>query len=318
MSNPLKIFVTYAHKNTEEKEELITHLAVMKQEGLISIWHDNEILPGDKWRDAIFDNLADSDLLLYLVSAYSLASGNCNKELAAALNVEIRVIPIILENCDWLNHQLSDFQALPEKGLPITKWEDHTDGWKNVMEGIRKVVNEMHLREDSSSELSEKELRSELAFQFGNVLMMFGQLDIAIKAYSDAIDLNPHYANAYNNRGAVYGKKHQFNEAIADFNRAMELDTDHAGAYYNRGTTYIEKGEFDKAIADFNKATQLKPDYAKLIVVVALLMARQASLTRQLQTLVKPYNSNPTLPMPITIAEVLIGKRANLTKLSKI
>ena len=106
MSNPLKIFVTYAHKNTKEKEELITHLAVMKQEGLISIWHDNEILPGDKWRDAIFDNLADSDLLLYLVSAYSLASGNCNKELAAALNVEIKVIPIILENCDWLNHQL--------------------------------------------------------------------------------------------------------------------------------------------------------------------------------------------------------------------
>ena len=97
MSKPLKIFITYAHKNMAEKDELITRLALLKHEGIIDIWHDNEILPGDKWRDAIFSNLADSDLLLHLTSAYSLGSENCNKELAAALNVEIRVIPIILE-----------------------------------------------------------------------------------------------------------------------------------------------------------------------------------------------------------------------------
>ena len=37
-----------------------------------------------------------SDLLLYLVSAYSLASENCNKELGIALDEKITVIPIIL------------------------------------------------------------------------------------------------------------------------------------------------------------------------------------------------------------------------------
>ena len=72
MSKGLKVFITYAHKNTRAKDDLITHLAVMKQNGLIKVWHDNEILPGDKWRDAIFSNLADSDILLYLTSAYSL------------------------------------------------------------------------------------------------------------------------------------------------------------------------------------------------------------------------------------------------------
>lgn len=94
MSKPLKIFVTYSHENTEAKDELITHLAVMKREGLISIWHDNEITAGDTWRDAIFSNLDDSDILLYLVSAYSLASENCNKELAAALNADIRLFQL--------------------------------------------------------------------------------------------------------------------------------------------------------------------------------------------------------------------------------
>lgn len=81
MNKPLKVFITYSHKNTTEKDELITRLALLKCEGVISIWHDNEILPGDKWRDAIFSNLADSDLLLYLTSAYSLESENCNTKI---------------------------------------------------------------------------------------------------------------------------------------------------------------------------------------------------------------------------------------------
>ena len=72
MSKPLKVFITYSHKNTVEKDELITRLALLKREGIISIWHDNEILPGDKWRDTIFNNLAESDLLLYLTSAIAL------------------------------------------------------------------------------------------------------------------------------------------------------------------------------------------------------------------------------------------------------
>ena len=131
MSKGLKVFITYAHKNSEAKDKLITYLAVMKQNRLIDAWHDNEILPGDKWRDEIFNNLADSDILLYLTCPYSLASENCNKELTTVLNPNIRVIPIILEHCDWQNHQLSEFQALPDKGKPIydiSEWNPESKG----------------------------------------------------------------------------------------------------------------------------------------------------------------------------------------------
>ena len=100
----------------------------MKRGGLINIWHDNEILPGDTLRDSISKNLGESDILLYLVSDNSLASENCNRELAEALNANVKVIPIILERCDWLDHQLSDFQVLPEKGRPIEAWQDEDEG----------------------------------------------------------------------------------------------------------------------------------------------------------------------------------------------
>ena len=287
------MFITYSHKNTAEKDELITRLALLKCEGIISIWHDNEILPGDKWRDTIFSNLDDSDLLLYLTSAHSLDSENCNKELAAALNVEIRVIPIILESCDWLNHQLNDFQAFPDRDMPITKWEDESEGWQNVVEGIRKVVERMQIQADPSSKISEKELHSELAFQHGNILMMLGQLDMAIKAYSDAIDHNPCNANAYNSRGVAYTEKGKFDKAIEDYNttiqlrpddaninynkrivytnkgdyvlaiqevRKMKLDWEFSRTYHNRAAAYSKKGEVELAIKDYTKAIELYPD----------------------------------------------------------
>ena len=282
MSKALKVFITYSHKNTKAKDQLITRLGFLKREGIIDLWHDNEILPGDKWRDAIFNNLADSDLLLYLTSAYSLESENCNKELAAALTAEKKVIPIILEHCDWKSHKLEnshdlsakglylnesesqilgEIQALPDRGKPLNEWRPRSKGWENVLEGIREVIDKMQSEVAPSSEASEKELRAESMFQHGNILMMLGQLDSAIRAYSRAIDLNPRVASFYNNRGITYERKGEFGFAIQDFDKAIGLDPKLAEAYNNRGTTYCNKGEYDRAIKDYTKAIELNPNY---------------------------------------------------------
>ena len=257
MRKGLKLFITYAHKNSEAKDKLITHLAVMKQNGLIDVWHDNEILPGGKWRDAIFNNLADSDILLYLTCPCSLDSVNCNKELTAALKPNIRVIPIILEHCDWENHQLSEFQALPEKGKPIydiNEWNPESKGWMSVVKGLRKVVEEMLA--DVQNDTLPKWL-----FQQGNFLMMLEQIDRAVEAYTHAIELKPDNPNAYSNRGAAYIAKEKTDRAIADINKAIELKPDNPNAYSNRGAAYIAKAEIDRAIVDFDTAIELKPDY---------------------------------------------------------
>ena len=261
MNEPLKVFITYSHNDRQQNTELKTRLAVMERKGEIEIWDDNEILPGDEWYKDISTNLAASDILLYLVSATSLASKNCNKELAEALNFNIRVIPIILEDCDWLNHQLSDFQALPDKGKPINEWQPESKGWQDVVNGIRKVVDKMQFQTDSTSGVFEDELLAELAFQQGNVLMMLGQIDSAIEAYSHATDLNPNNAEAYNNRGNTYRDKGDYNRAIDDLNEAIKLDPQFAEAYNNRGAAYCDKGNYDRAIDDFNKAIELKSNY---------------------------------------------------------
>ena len=263
MSKPLKIFITYAHKDKAAKDKLIAYLGVMEKKGEIKFWDDNEIRPSDEWHKQISNNLATSDILFYLVSAASLASENCNRELAEALNAQIRIIPIILERCDWLNHQLCGFQVLPAEGKPINEWFPDSKGWQNVMESIQKAIDRIQSQMEVPPGGSKKELPAELAFQQGNVLMMLGQVDRAIETYSHAIKLNPNNTYAYNNRGSAYESKNSFDRAIADYTKAIQLNPNYADAYFNRGVAYGEKGDYDHAIADYTKTIDLNPNYAE-------------------------------------------------------
>ena len=264
MNEPLKGFITYSHEDTEAKHELRKRLAVMEQQNELMTWDDGQLTPGDgALQEDILKNVADSDLLLYLVSAASLASKNCNRELAEAIEGDKRVIPIILEHCDWLRHQLSGFEVLPHKGKPITDWKTAAEGWQNVVEGIRKVVDKIKSEASASPGTSEKELRAEMAFQYGHVLFLLGQLDRAMEAYSSAINLNPRNASAYNNRGIVYADKGDLDNAIEHYNTAIKLKPDYAEAYYNRGNAYDNKGEVDNAIRDYTEAIKRNPDFVE-------------------------------------------------------
>ncbi len=82
MNKPLKGFITYSHEDKTQKNELRKRLTVMEQQNELVTWDDCQLIPGDKARqEDILKKVVDSDILLYLVSAASLASKNCNREL---------------------------------------------------------------------------------------------------------------------------------------------------------------------------------------------------------------------------------------------
>ena len=83
----------------------------------------------------------------------------------------------------------------------------------------------------------------------------------AIKHYSNAIELDPLLAIAYNNRGSAYDRKNKYDYAIADFSIAIMLKSDDATVYYNRGVTFYNKNAVEPALKDLNKAIELDPDY---------------------------------------------------------
>ena len=89
-----------------------------------------------------------------------------------------------------------------------------------------------------------------------------GDFEAAIEDYTKAIDLDPEYANAYNNRGNAYLNIGNFETAIQDYTKAIDLKPEDASAYNSRGLAYAVKSDFDAAIKDYNKAIDLKPEDA--------------------------------------------------------
>ena len=62
-----------------------------------------------------------------------------------------------------------------------------------------------------------------------------GKYEEAIKDYDKAIELDPDYSDAYNNRGLAKYYLDKYGEAIKDFNKVIELTPNYTNAYYDRG-----------------------------------------------------------------------------------
>ncbi|BAY21381.1 TIR protein [Calothrix sp. NIES-2100] len=156
MSNAVKVFFSYSHKDEALRDELATHLSLMKRQGVIEAWHDREISAGSEWANAIDDNLNDADIILLLVSANFLASDYCyDKEMTRAMErherKEARVIPIILKPTDWNGAPFGKLQALPKNAQPVTRWQDQDEAFLDVTKGIRRVAEDMVKSKSSSS-----------------------------------------------------------------------------------------------------------------------------------------------------------------------
>jgi hypothetical protein len=84
--------------------------------------------------------------------------------------------------------------------------------------------------------------------------------DHAIADHSNAIEIDPKYAHAYNNRGYAYRKKGDPNRAITDIDKAIALDPKNAPAYNNRAMAYFAAGKPAQGLPDVEKALELHPD----------------------------------------------------------
>ncbi len=89
-----------------------------------------------------------------------------------------------------------------------------------------------------------------------------GNIAAAIADYTQAIELDPAYAEAYNNRGNIYMQKRLFDKALADYSNAIKADETLTKAYYSRGLIYKEKMALAEAYHDFSRVIELDEENA--------------------------------------------------------
>ena len=131
-------------------------------------------------------------------------------------------------------------------------------------------------------------------FAFDN-LAQYGK---AVEDYTKAIELKPDYANAYNNRGYAYRKLGQCDRAVEDYTKAIELDPDFVAAFNNRGGAFIILGQYDKAVEDYTKAIELKPDYANAYSNRGYAFRLLRQYDKAIEDFMKAIELDPAYPNP--------------------
>ena len=100
-----ELFFSYSHRDEVVRDELETHLVMLKRQDVIETWHDRRIVAGDEFDGQISEHLENADIILLLVSPYFLASNYCyDVEMKRAMERHeqgtARVIPVITDPCD--------------------------------------------------------------------------------------------------------------------------------------------------------------------------------------------------------------------------
>jgi hypothetical protein len=177
----MKIFISYSHKDEAALDRLHTHLAVLQREGEVKAWHDRKILAGHDIDAAIMQKLEDCDIFLPLVSPDFLESNYCyENEMQYAINRhasgKIRVVPVIIEPCDWKSTPLKRFKATPKDGKPVSEWQNNNNGYLDVVTELRKIISEFSAEEKKSTKENIKKIESVRQYR---VKKDFDEIDIA-------------------------------------------------------------------------------------------------------------------------------------------
>jgi len=78
-----------------------------------------------------------------------------------------------------------------------------------------------------------------------------GQVDEAITCYRRALELNPNYADAYNNLGLTFKEKGELDEAITCYRRALELNPNQVNAHFNMSLALLLSGNFKQGWSEY-------------------------------------------------------------------
>lgn len=113
------IFVSYAHANSPQVMEVITH---MHSRGY-RIWYDEGIEVGSEWPECIASHLAGAHLMLAFISNAYMASDNCRREMHFAISRKIKIINIFLEDTRMtpgMEMQIGNIFALMKQSMSDT------------------------------------------------------------------------------------------------------------------------------------------------------------------------------------------------------
>jgi hypothetical protein len=120
----MKLFISYARVDRPLCKQIADHL-----EDIYDVWYDKKLLGGQDWRNEIFKQLADSEIFVYLLSPESVSSPHCQEELSVAQELDIRLLPVLIQART----------SIPENLLHI-QYTDLSEGIGDMVELMKSLI----------------------------------------------------------------------------------------------------------------------------------------------------------------------------------
>ena len=93
----------------------------------------------------------------------------------------------------------------------------------------------------------------------GSRLVQDQKLYKAISIFTDAIELDPTWAEAWNKRATVFYMVGEFQKSQNDIDKVLVLEQRHFGALAGQGLVNIQLKNYEKAIKSYEKAQEIYP-----------------------------------------------------------
>lgn len=132
----------------------------------------------------------------------------------------------------------------------------------SAITGLKEDIDNIKKDIDKSKKAAERAARGAIANKLFTQAISEKDLFKSIELYTKAINLNPYFSEAYNNRGYAKQLINDKEGALEDYNKSIELDPNLAEAYNNRGNVKDDLNDKEGAMKDFDKAIELNPQYA--------------------------------------------------------
>jgi len=236
------------------------------------------------------------------------------REIEQALELKRNIVPLMVDGFRFddktkplLSGRLSELARFNALNLPHDYFDAAMDRLRSrflkqpvpgeispTPPGEESVVQRKIERVDSQTRPTKTQLAAEDHLRQGKMRFYKDDLEGAIAAYTEAIRLNPQFADAYYCRGMAYYEQGDMDRAVADYSEATRLSGEHekaesgrtldqergdqrdktssrtvsrrpkkddlyASAYHKRGVARRTANDLEGAIADFTQAILLDP-----------------------------------------------------------
>ena len=102
--------------------------------------------------------------------------------------------------------------------------------------------------------------RSVLQYNIAQVYVMLGRFGEAREHYLNAIQMDPHYSEYYNELGNIFQEQEQYQGAINLYADAIERSAPYPEVFFNRAVCHLRLDDIEEALIDFEMSLDLNPD----------------------------------------------------------